>query len=51
MLSISFIRECNTASLIDLLYINRSSLSHTNMEKDDALIVLCRVTLFSRLSE
>jgi amino acid permease len=29
-----------------LLYINRSSLSHSNKEKNDALIVLCSVTLF-----
>jgi hypothetical protein len=45
----------NTASLIDrkwthslyrilLLYINRSSLSSTNKEKRDVLIVLCSVT-------
>jgi hypothetical protein len=53
MLSISFIYEYNAASLIDienehtLIYIYRLSLSHTNKEKKDNLIVLCSLTLFS----
>jgi hypothetical protein len=58
MLSISFMHECNTTSLIEhtpcIVYcccINRSSLSHTNKEENDDLIVLCSVILFYQNNE
>jgi hypothetical protein len=47
MLLIQYIYEYNTASLIDILYINGSSLSNTNKEKNGALIVLHMTITFS----